>query len=69
MLSPPLSSTSDAIENVEHTARDGIQSGKAVDAGSSAPPGSGLVGRRSKARVQCTWKDCDHQEREVDEMK
>lgn len=69
MLSPPLSGTPDAIETVEHTACDRVQCGRAVDAGFSIPPGPPLVGRRSKARVRCTWKGCDHQEPDADEMK
>ena len=69
MMSPPLSGTPDAIETVEHTAYDRAKRGRAVDAGSPIPSGPPLDGGRSKARVRCTWKGCDHQEPDADEMK
>jgi len=69
MLSPPLSSTPDAIETVEHTVCDRVERRRTADAGFPIPSGPPLVGRRSKARVRCTWKGCDHQERDTDEMK
>jgi hypothetical protein len=69
MLSPPLSGTPDAIEMVGHTACDPVESGRAVDAGFPIPSGPPLVGKRSKARVRCTWKGCGHQEPDANEMK
>ena len=62
MLSPPLSGTPDATETVGYTAYDRIERGRAEE--EDFP-----VGRRSKARVRCTWKDCNHQAHDADEMK
>ena len=69
MLSPPISGTPDAIETVEHTVCDLVERGRAVDASFPIPPGPPLVGKRSKARVRCTWKGCRHQEPNANEMK
>jgi len=80
MLSPPLSGTpGGAIETVEHAACDGgACDGGACDGGACgraadvvSPFASGLPSARrtSKARVLCTWKSCDHQEADIDEMK
>ena len=69
MLSPPLSGTFDAIETVEHTTYDRVERGRAVDASFPIPSGPLSVERRSKARVRCTWKDCEHREPDADEMK
>ena len=69
MLPPPLSDTPDSIETVEHTACDRVERERAVDAVFLIQSGPPLVGRKSKARVRCTWKGCDHREPDADEMK
>ena len=69
MLSPPLSGTPNAIETVEHVVCDRVKRGTAAEAGFPIPSGSLLAGRRSKARVRCTWKGCDHREPDADEMR
>lgn len=68
MLSP-FSGAPDAIETVEHTAYGRGECGRAADMASPSPPGLPSIGRRSKARVLCTWKGCDYQEPDVDEMR
>jgi len=70
LLPPPFSGTPEAIETVEHMASDSGGCGRAAaDVIYSFSPGLPSVGRRSKARVLCTWKGCDHQEPDTDEMK
>lgn len=70
-VEPALSGTPDAIETMEHAARDRdrVEPGTAVDAGFPIPSGSLLVGKKSRARVRCTWKGCDHREADADGMK
>lgn len=68
MLTSPISSTPDAIETVENTACESFESGREIDSGFLIPPPPVSIGR-SKARVRCTWKDCDHREPDGDEMK
>lgn len=63
MLPLPLSDTPDPIETAEHTVRNSGGCGRA------AVPGLASLGRKSKARVRCTWKDCDYQEPDADEMR
>jgi hypothetical protein len=70
MLSPaPLSGTTDAMETVDYTARDSGESGRAASVGSPFAPEPPSLGRKSKARVLCTWKGCDHQEPDTDKMR
>lgn len=69
MLSPLLSGMPNAIETAEHTASDRVERGRAVNADFPVRSGPPLVGKRSKARVRCTWKGCDHRETDGDEMK
>jgi len=69
MLSPLLLGASDASEAVEHMACSRVEQERTVDAGFPTPSGSSSVGRRSKARVRCTWKDCGHREPDADQMR
>jgi hypothetical protein len=63
MPSPPLPDTPDPIEIAEHTSHDSGGSGR------MGVPGLSSVGRRSKARVSCTWKGCDYQEPDANGMR
>jgi hypothetical protein len=69
MLSPPLSGPPNAVETVEHAACNRVERGRAPDAGFPIPSGTPLAGRKSKARIRCTWKGCDHREPDADEMR
>jgi hypothetical protein len=69
MLPPPLSGTPNAVETVEHAACNRVERGRGPDAGFPIPSGTPLAGRKSKARIRCTWKGCDHREPDADEMR
>ena len=69
MLLPYHSGTSDALETLEHTTRDHVEDWSGVDASPSIPSEPAYIGRRSRARVRCTWKDCDYLEANTEEMK
>ena len=68
MLSPPRSGTSDAIETVEQMACDYIELERATDAASPVRSRLPLTGRKSRARIRCTWKDCNYRESNAAEM-
>jgi hypothetical protein len=56
-------------ETPECAANGRFECGRAADGGFPVLSGTPSVERKSKARVRCTWKGCDHQEPNTDEMK
>ena len=69
MLSPPLPGTPEATVSVEHTVCDTLESEGPAYVGFPNPFVPPSVGKRSKARVRCPWKDCGHREPDAGKMK
>ena len=69
MLQPLFSEIPGAIETLECAADGRFERGRATAAAFSVLSGPLSLAKRSKARVRCTWKGCDHREPNTDEMK
>ncbi len=69
MSTPSVSGSPMAIETADHAAFDLSQRQNQLEVDTPIHPGQLPAGKRSKARVKCTWKGCTYQEPDVNEMK